>query len=57
MKALREFGPIENLRVEDVAAPVPGAGQLPVEAKAASINFPDALIVQGRYQVMPGGPA
>src|SRR5947208_1858862 len=45
-----EFGP-ENLRVEDVADPVLGPGQLLVEVKAASINFPDALIVQGRYQV------
>lgn len=58
MRALvcRDFGPIENLRVEEVPAPVPGAGQLLVEVKAASINFPDALMVQGRYQAKPALP-
>ena len=58
MKALvcRDFGPIENLRVEEVSAPVPGPGQLLVEVKAASINFPDALMVQGRYQARPALP-
>jgi len=58
VKALvcHEFGPIENLRVEDIAPPVPGPGQLLVEVKAASINYPDALMVQGRYQVKPALP-
>ncbi|HXY22269.1 MAG TPA: NADPH:quinone oxidoreductase family protein [Burkholderiaceae bacterium] len=58
MKALvcHDFGPIESLRVEEVPAPVPGPGQLLVEVKAASINFPDALMVQGRYQAKPALP-
>lgn len=58
MKALvcHKFGPIENLRVEEVSAPVAGPGQLLVAVKAASINFPDALMVQGRYQVKPTLP-
>jgi len=58
VKALlcHEFGPIENLRVEDVSTPVPGPGQLLVQVKAASINFPDALMVQGRYQAKPALP-
>lgn len=58
VKALvcHSFGPIENLRVEDISAPVPGPGQLLVNVKAASINFPDALMVQGRYQYKPALP-
>ncbi len=58
MKALvcRAFGPIENLRVEEIPAPVPGPGQLLIDVHAASINFPDALMVQGLYQVKPAVP-
>jgi NADPH2:quinone reductase len=36
--------------------PVPGEGQVLIEVKAASVNCPDALIVQGRYQVRPELP-
>lgn len=58
MKALlcRAYGPIENLRVEEVPSPEPGPRQVVVDVKAASINFPDALIVQGLYQVKPPVP-
>ncbi|WP_266157517.1 NADPH:quinone oxidoreductase family protein [Dyella silvatica] len=58
MKALlcNAFGPIENLSIEEVAAPVAGPGQVVVDIKAAALNFPDALIVQGLYQVKPALP-
>ena len=58
MKALvcREFGPIENLTVEETDPPRPGPGQVLVDVKAASLNFPDALMVQGLYQVKPPLP-
>ncbi|VBB10975.1 NADPH:quinone oxidoreductase family protein [Burkholderia stabilis] len=58
MKALlcTAFGPIDSLRIEDVAIPEPAAGQVRVQVKAASLNFPDALIVQGLYQVKPALP-
>lgn len=58
MKALmcHAFGPIDTLRVEDVPTPVPGAGQVLIDVKAAAINFPDALIVQGLYQAKPPLP-
>src|SRR6266850_5934029 len=52
----REYGPIERLRVEDVAAPRPGPNEVVVEVKASSLNFPDALLVQGLYQVKPPLP-
>ena len=58
MKALvcREFGPVEKLTVEEIPAPRPGAGQVLVDVKAASLNFLDALMVQGLYQVKPPLP-
>lgn len=52
----REFGPVEQLRIEEVAAPVPGLGQVLIDVRASALNFPDALIVQGRYQIKPPFP-
>ncbi len=58
MKALRchAYGPIDALRVEDIPTPTPAAGQVLVDVHAASINFPDTLIVQGLYQIKPPLP-
>ena len=58
MKALvcTAFGPLENLAVADVPSPQPRAGQVLVDVKASSINFPDALMVKGLYQVKPPLP-
>jgi len=58
MKALlcREYGPIERLRVEEVPSLRPGPKEVVVEVKASSLNFPDALMVQGLYQVKPPLP-
>ena len=58
MKALlcEAFGPIDTLVVKDIPSPVPGPKQLLVEVKAAAVNFPDALMVQGLYQVKPPLP-
>ena len=58
MKALivKEHGPIESLTLGDFADPVPGTGQVLVDAYAASINFPDLLVVAGTYQNLPPRP-
>src|SRR5204863_3565009 len=58
MRALlcREYGPIERLRVEDVPSPRPAPNEVVVDVKASSLNFPDALMVQGLYQVKPPLP-
>ncbi|MFI6849596.1 NADPH:quinone oxidoreductase family protein [Kitasatospora sp. NBC_00085] len=49
--------PQEAMRlVEDVPRPVPGPGQLLVRVRAAAVNFPDALMVRGQYQVRPPLP-
>ncbi len=58
MKAVQcvEWGPPEKLVVADVAVPEPGPGEVRVRVAAAGINFPDALIVQKKYQVQPPLP-
>lgn len=58
MKAVvcRRFAPIEELQVEEVASPQPGPGQVVVSIKAAGVNFPDALVVQGKHQFKPPFP-
>ncbi len=58
MRALRvhEHGPIESLILEEAPDPVPKAGQVLVDVKAASINFPDLLVIGGTYQKLPPRP-
>jgi NADPH2:quinone reductase len=58
MKALvcKAYGPVESLVLEEVASPTAGPNQVVVDVKAAGVNFPDALIVQGKYQVKPPLP-
>lgn len=52
----RAFGPVGHLALEDVPSPEPGPGQVVVTVKAAGVNFPDTLIVQGKYQIRPELP-
>jgi NADPH2:quinone reductase len=58
MKAVRckAWGPIDSLVVETLPDPVPGPGQAVVEVRAAGVNFPDVLTVQGKYQFRPELP-
>jgi NADPH2:quinone reductase len=58
MKALlcSSFGSLDALEVEDVPPPVPGPGQVAIDVRASALNFPDALMVQGRYQIRPALP-
>jgi len=58
MKALlcKQFGPPESLVLEEVPSPSPGAGEVVVSIKAASVNFPDVLIIQNKYQFKPPLP-
>ncbi|WP_328745346.1 NADPH:quinone oxidoreductase family protein [Streptomyces sp. NBC_00285] len=48
--------PSEAMRLEDVAQPVPGEGQVLLKVRAANINFPDVLMCRGHYQVRPPLP-
>ncbi|MFG3074138.1 NADPH:quinone oxidoreductase family protein [Streptomyces sp. NPDC048225] len=48
--------PGEVMRLADVAPPTPGEGQVLLRVRAANINFPDALLCRGQYQVRPPLP-
>ena len=52
MKALlcRTLTGIDDLKVEEVPDPQPGAGEVVIDVAAAGVNFPDVLLVQGKYQ-------
>ncbi|MEO8603245.1 MAG: NADPH:quinone oxidoreductase family protein [bacterium] len=52
----RSFGPLDSLRVERLADPVPQPGDVVVAVRAAGVNYVDALLVQGRYQIKPPLP-
>jgi NADPH2:quinone reductase len=52
----KQLGPPDSLVVEDVPSPKPGPGQVVITVKAAGVNFPDVLIVQGKYQFKPEPP-
>ncbi|MCP5431697.1 MAG: NADPH:quinone oxidoreductase family protein [Alphaproteobacteria bacterium] len=58
MKAVlcKAFGPPESLVLEELPSPSPGKGQIVVTVKACSANFPDALIIQDKYQFKPKLP-
>jgi NADPH2:quinone reductase len=46
----------DALTWQDTPTPEPGKGEVRVAIKAASLNFPDLLIVQGKYQMRPPLP-
>src|SRR5215468_303378 len=52
----KALGPPDQLVVEQVPSPRPGKGQVVVSVKAAGVNFPDTLIIQGKYQFKPEPP-
>lgn len=51
-----QFGPINNLHLGDLPDPVPQANEVLIEVAACGVNYPDLLIVQGRYQFRPDLP-
>ncbi|GGV60006.1 NADPH:quinone oxidoreductase family protein [Streptomyces griseoloalbus] len=54
---VHELGePGEVMRRAEVARPTPGEGQVVLKVRAANINFPDALMCRGQYQVRPPLP-
>jgi len=58
MKAVlcKELGMPEKLVVEEVPSPKAAQGQVVVSVKACGVNFPDVLIIQGKYQFKPELP-
>lgn len=58
MKALlcKAFGPADTLVLEEVATPVLKKNDVLLEVHAAGVNFPDTLIIEGKYQFKPPFP-
>jgi len=58
-----ELGTAGSLAVRDIEEPVPGPGEALIEVHAAGLNFPDTLVISGKYQhrpelpFVPGGEA
>ncbi|GGO48063.1 NADPH:quinone oxidoreductase family protein [Streptomyces lasiicapitis] len=52
----RNGEPGEVMRLEEAERPVPGDGQVLLKVRAANINFPDALLCRGQYQITPPLP-
>ena len=58
MKALlcKEFGPPETLSYEEIEDPVLKEGHIIVDIHSASVNFPDVLMIEDKYQFKPPLP-
>lgn len=58
MKAVlcKAFGPADTLVVEEINSPVIKKNEVLLDVHAAGINFPDTLIIEGKYQFKPPFP-
>lgn len=58
MKAVlcKAFGPAESLVLEDISSPEPKKNEILLDVYAAGVNFPDTLIIDGKYQFKPPFP-
>ena len=52
----KAFGPADHLVLEDAPTPEPGPTQVRIDVSVAGVNYPDLLLVQGRYQLQPPLP-
>lgn len=48
--------PFETIAVAEVADPTPGAGEVVIDVVAAEANYPDILVIEGKYQIKPPLP-
>ncbi|MDH3399068.1 MAG: alcohol dehydrogenase catalytic domain-containing protein, partial [Acidimicrobiia bacterium] len=51
-----ELGPADRLSVQEVPDSRPGLAEVVIDVVAAGLNFPDTLIIEGKYQVRPDLP-
>tara|TARA_B100000787_G_scaffold170260_1_gene165363 strand:+ start:3663 stop:4643 length:981 start_codon:yes stop_codon:yes gene_type:complete len=58
MKAIvcSKFGTPDTLKYQEIEIPNPKEGEILITVKACSVNFPDTLIIQGKYQFKPEFP-
>lgn len=52
----KEYGPPRSLVVEEVASPDPEPGEVKLRVHACGVNFPDILMMAGKYQSKPEMP-
>ncbi|MNH00806.1 Quinone oxidoreductase 1 [compost metagenome] len=52
----KTLGPARNLVLEEVASPLPKKNEILLDVQAAGVNFPDTLIIEGKYQFQPPLP-
>ena len=52
----KELGPADKLVIEDIPSPQVSGDGVKVKVKAAGLNFPDTLIIEGKYQIKPELP-
>jgi NADPH2:quinone reductase len=53
---VHDYGPFRSAGVETVGDPVPGLGEVVIDARAIGVNYPDMLVIEGRYQFLPPLP-
>jgi len=53
---VREFGPLDSHRIEELPAPKLGDDDVLIDVYAIGLNFPDTLMLQGKYQTRPDRP-
>ena len=53
---VEEVGNRDTVSLQELASPVPGTGEVVVDVEAAGVNFPDLLVIDGKYQSIPPTP-
>jgi NADPH:quinone reductase len=53
---VRAHGPYDSPRVEEIPELVPGEGEVVLETRAIGVNYPDVLVIEGKYQTLPPRP-
>ena len=58
MRALviNDFAPFETHEIRELPDPAPGPGEVIIDTRAMGLNFPDVLMVEGKYQHKPARP-
>ena len=58
MKAVvcTKIGEPNLLEIKEIEKPKPNKNEVLIDVKAAGVNFPDALMVQGKYQIVMDPP-
>ena len=53
---VEEYGAFNSALVRELPDPIPGQDEVVVTVKAADVNFPDMMVIEGTYQVKPPLP-